>query len=143
MPSASAGVESLTPRAWTIPVVTVALATAASIVTGSIAFSPVRYCGTRDGDVVRFPTITGMVTVSSGPLPSTVILSFSEPSPGRVDLRRDAGLTVPVDPSTGAFAVDGVYNAIVDGENPFGFIYAGVLYPGDVTYGLATGELDG
>lgn len=60
-----------------------------------------------------------------------------------MDFRRDAGLTVPIGPTTGAFTVDGVYNAIVGGENPFGFIYAGVLNPDGVTYGQSTGELDG
>lgn len=111
--------------------------------TGSIDFNPTQYRGTRVGDRVNFPALTGVVTVNGGQLPSTVILSFSDPSPNRVDLRRDAGFTVPIDPSTGAFTVTGVYNAIVDGENPFGFIYAGVENPDGVTYGLSDAELDG
>lgn len=109
---------------------------------GSINFNPVQYRGTRSGDRVLFPAITGTVAVTGGPLPDTVILSFSTPSPGRVDLRRDEGLTVPIDPVTGKFTVTGVYNAVVGGDNPFGFMYAGVDHP-DITYGLATAELDG
>ncbi|MCJ1688472.1 hypothetical protein [Rathayibacter sp. VKM Ac-2927] len=109
---------------------------------GSINFNPVQYRGTRSSDLVLFPAITGTVAVTGGPLPDTVILSFSTPSPNRVDLRRDEGPTVPIDPITGKFTVTGVYNAIVGGDNPFGFMYAGVDHP-DITYGLATAELDG
>ncbi|RFA11689.1 hypothetical protein B7R22_18415 [Subtercola boreus] len=110
---------------------------------GSISFNPTQYHGTRNGNRVDFPVLTGTVSVTGGPLPDTVILSFSAPDPGRVDLKRDAGLTVPIDPITGAFSVDGVYNSIVGGDNPFGFIYAGVQNPGTISYGQATGELDG
>ncbi|WP_165909205.1 MULTISPECIES: hypothetical protein [unclassified Rathayibacter] len=110
--------------------------------TGSINFNPEQYRGVRDGSRVNFPAITGVVTVNGGPLPETVVLSFSDPSAGRVDLRRDEGLYVPIDPVTGAFTITGVYNAIVDGDNPFGFIYAGILNP-DRTFGLADAELDG
>jgi hypothetical protein len=110
---------------------------------GSIDWNPDQYRGTRQGDRVLFPTLTGTVVVTGGPMPSTIILSFSEPSPGRVDLRRDAGLTVPIDPDTGDFSVDGVYNAIVGGDNPFGFIYAGVLDPDGINYGRPDAELDG
>lgn len=109
---------------------------------GSINWNPRQYRGTRTETRVNFPTLTGTVAVTGGPLPDTVVLSFSEPSPGRVDLRRDAGLTVPIDPDTGGFTVTGVYNSIVGGDNPFGFIYAGVDHP-EVDYGLATAELDG
>ncbi|AZZ48862.1 hypothetical protein C5E02_06140 [Rathayibacter rathayi] len=109
---------------------------------GSIAFNPAQYRGTRNGSRVDFPTLTGTVSVTGGPLPAQVVLSFSEPSPGRVDLRRDAGFLVPIDPQTGAFDVTGVYNAIVGGDNPSGFIYAGVQNP-ELTFGLSTAELDG
>lgn len=71
--------------AWTIPALSVTIATpatAASVITGSIAFNPVQYRGTLNsaGTAVVFPTLTGVVTLSSGPLPSTVILSFSGPA---------------------------------------------------------------
>ncbi|MCJ1698411.1 hypothetical protein MT356_01670 [Rathayibacter festucae] len=39
--------------------------------------------------------------------------------------------------------IDGVYNAVVGGENPFGFIYARVLDNNGIDFGQAIGELDG
>ncbi|NQX06128.1 hypothetical protein HQQ82_13135 [Rathayibacter sp. VKM Ac-2856] len=125
----------LSGAAWSVPVIAVAIATPAAAasteagrgpITGTIAFVPVQYRGTRVGDRVEFPVITGVVTISRGPLPSKVFLNFSEVSAGRVDLRRDAGRYAAVDPATGRFEVRGVYNAIVGGDNPFGFVYAGV-----------------
>ncbi|MCJ1703342.1 MULTISPECIES: hypothetical protein [unclassified Rathayibacter] len=127
----------LSGAAWSVPVIAVAIATPAAAastapeadkgpITGTIAFTPVQYRGTRAGDRVEFPVLTGVVTISRGPLPAKVFLNFSEVSEGRVDLRRDAGRYVAVDPATGRFEVHGVYNAIVGGDNPFGFVYAGV-----------------
>lgn len=135
----------LASAAWAGPVIAVAAAApgaAASTETGEIVFSPVQYRGTRVGDRVEFPTLTGVVTVENGPMPTTVHFEFSEVNE-REDIRRDAGSTVPIDPSTGRFEIDGVYNAIVGGENPFGFIYARVLDNNGVDFGQAIGELDG
>ncbi|MBF4459183.1 MULTISPECIES: hypothetical protein [unclassified Pseudoclavibacter] len=129
--SVSVTVEVIAPR------------TAPGETTGTINFSPNQYRGSEVDGVTIFPTLTGVVTVNRGALPAEVILSFSDVSEGRVDLRRDAGLLVPINPTTGAFSVDGVYNAITGGENPFGFIYAGVNNAANVTYGLAVAELDG
>lgn len=125
----------LTGAAWAAPVIAVAIAAPSAAAstparpatrTGTIAFSPARYHGTRVGDRVEFPDLTGVVTVSSGPMPASVFLRYSDVSPTRVDLRREAGGLVPVDPATGRFSVTGVYNALVGGENPFGFVYAGI-----------------
>lgn len=101
-----------------------------------------QYRGTRVGDRVEFPTLTGFVTVANGPLPTTVHFVFSEVNE-REDIRRDAGSTVAIDPSTGCFEIDGVHNAIVGGENPFGFVYARVLDNTGIDFGRAIGELDG
>lgn len=66
-------------------------------------------------------------------------------SDGRVDLRRDAGRYAPVDPATGRFEFSGIYNAIVGGDNPFGFAYVGVEEEDayGVIYGYDVAELDG
>lgn len=143
----------LTGAAWSIPVIAVAVATpaaaastdASGAITGTIAFSPDRYHGTRVGDRVEFPTLTGVVSISRGPLPSKVFLNFSDVSEGRVDLRRDAGRYTPVDQTTGRFAFTGVYNAIVGGDNPFGFAYAGVEEEDadGATFGYTVAELIG
>lgn len=139
--------------AWSIPVVAVAVATPAAAastdpsgpITGTIAFHPDQYHGTRHGDRVEFPPLTGAVTISRGPLPSKVFLNFSDVSEGRVDLRRDAGRYAPVDPTSGRFEFTGVYNAIVGGDNPFGFAYAGVEEEDadGATFGYSVAELIG
>lgn len=115
---------------------------APQVVTGSIQFSPVQYFGVERDGAVFFPTLTGTVAVSSGTLPAEVELTYSDPNE-RVSLSRIGGNFVPIDQVTGAFAVDGVYNSVTGGENPFGFIYAGVRNAGSVTYGLSVAELDG
>jgi hypothetical protein len=135
--------------AWAAPVVGAALASpgaAASTteITGTIVFTPRQYRGTRVGDRVEFPPLTGTVTSSRGPMPSKAFVNFSDPNE-RVDLRRDAGRFTPVDPVTGRFSFDGVYNAIVDGENPFGFAYAGIAEEDadGAIFGYDVAELDG
>lgn len=143
----------LSGAAWSIPMISLALAAPAAAastapsgrITGTIVFSPDQYRGTRVGDRVEFPPLTGIVTISSGPLPAKVFLNFSEVSAGRVDLRRDAGRYAPVDPTTGRFEFAGVYNATVGGDNPFGFAYAGVEEEDadGATFGYTVAELIG
>ncbi|AZZ56898.1 hypothetical protein [Rathayibacter iranicus] len=135
---------------WSVPAVGVALATpaaaaASATATGTIVFDPNQYRGTRANDRVKFTPLTGLITVSRGSLPTRVFINFSDPSPGRVDLRRDAGRYTTVNQATGRFQFTGVYNAIVGGDNPFGFAYAGVeeADSGGITFGYATAELIG
>ncbi|NRD08972.1 hypothetical protein [Rathayibacter agropyri] len=136
---------------WSVPAVGVALATPAAAAStsatasGTIVFDPNQYRGTRANNRVKFTPLTGYVTVSGGPLPTRVFITFSEPSPGRVDLRCDAGRYATVIQATGRFQFVGVYNAIVGGNNPFGFAYAGVeeADAGGIVFGYATAELIG
>lgn len=135
--------------AWSVPAVGVALATPAAAAsaapTGTIVANPDQYRGTQVGDRVAFPPLTGVVTISRGSLPARVFINFSDPSPRRVDLRRDAGRYATVDQSTGRFEITGIYNAIVGGDNPFGFVYVGVEEEdsGGANFGYATVELIG
>lgn len=141
----------VTGGAWAAPVIALAVAAPAAAastptrVTGTIAFLPDTYHGTRNGDQVDFPPLTGILTVSSGPLPLKVALRFSAPEIGRIDLRSGTGLFAMVDPATGRFAFAAVANTVVGGHNPFGFAYVRVEEgdAGEVVFGESVAQLIG
>ncbi|MCJ1688585.1 hypothetical protein [Rathayibacter sp. VKM Ac-2927] len=110
--------------AWSAPVIAVAIAApgaSASTETGTITAAQDAYRGTRNGDRVEFPVVTGVVTVSNGPMPTMVRIELTGANEAS-DLRRDAGLLIPIDPATGTYAIDGLYNARTGGDNPYGFL---------------------
>ncbi|WP_148060342.1 MULTISPECIES: hypothetical protein [unclassified Rathayibacter] len=131
--------------AWVAPTIAVAVAAplaAASTETGTIATDQDRYVGVRNGDRVDFPVVRGTVTVRNGAMPMTVHLEHTGTT-DQVDLRRDAGWSAAIDPSTGRFAFDGIYNAIVGGADPYAYVYIRVLDNNEVDFGQAIAVLAG